>query len=94
MSPATVDITHSQEIDMRTDSSKANRRLRRGSFADGEATPELYQSHIGTFAEGEADPDTYSGEAEIRTFAEGQARPDEYAREDHEGTFAETPEPS
>ena len=76
---------------MHTDSSKANGRLRRGSFADGETSPDLfpYQRHVRTFAESQADPGVYSGEDHEGTFAEGQARPDRYAGEDHEGTFAE-----
>jgi len=76
---------------MHTESSKTNGRLHRGSFADGETSPDLYpdQRHIGTFAGNQSDPETYSGEDHEGTFAEGQARPDEYARHDHEGTFAE-----
>jgi hypothetical protein len=66
-------------------------RLRRGSFADGEATANAdCAQHVGTFSDGQADPDAYPEDGEVGTFADGEAQPDSYAGEDHEGTFAQT----
>ena len=76
---------------MHTNGSNTNRQLRRGSFADGQAHPELYLEarHVGTFADGQASPELYPEGRYVGAFAEGQARPVNYVGEGHEGTFAE-----
>ena len=76
---------------MDTNGSNTNRQLRRGSFADGQAHPELYLEarHVGTFADGQASLELYPEGRHVGAFAEGQARPGNYAGEGHEGTFAE-----
>ena len=76
---------------MHTNGSNTNRRLHRGSFADGQASRDRDpgERHVGTFSEGEARPDVYPGQNHLGTFAEGESQPNEYCREDHEGTFAQ-----
>jgi hypothetical protein len=48
----------------------------RGTFAEGEAHPEIYagEDRLGSFAEGSAQPETYPGEDHVGTFVEGNAR--------------------
>ena len=70
-------------------------QIHRGSFADGQATPDRYSEdrQIGGFAEGEADPAGYRDEDRVGTFAGGSARPAAYPTDRYEGTFAQEARP-
>jgi hypothetical protein len=66
-------------------------QMPRGSFSDGQASPDRYPDdrEVGSFAEGEADPARYPGDERVGTFARGSARPATYPADLYEGTFAE-----
>jgi hypothetical protein len=66
-------------------------QMPRGSFSDGQASPDRYldDRQVGTFAEGEADPGRYPGDEGVGTFARGSAQPAAYPADLYEGTFAE-----
>jgi hypothetical protein len=69
-------------------------QMPRGSFSDGQASPDRYPDdrEVGSFAEGEADPARYPGDERVGTFARGSARPATYPADLYEGTFAEEAE--
>jgi len=88
-----VSPPNSQEQNsMATDDTHTPEQIHRGSFAEGQANPDLYPDdlQVGSFAKGDAKPDAYPEDTHLGTFAEGEAQPLAYPGEDHQGTFAET----
>jgi hypothetical protein len=64
-------------------------QIHRGTFADGEASPDLYpdDDRVGGLAGGQADPTAYADDDHVGSFAEGEADPAVYRADLEEGRF-------